>query len=145
MLCQACNEKPATFYYSTNINGHITKQHLCATCAKTVEDVRHNFSKNPHSFLEELFHFSPKNPQGHTNALPKSYHPRNGTLGTIPFDPQTFTATKESAIPACADESFMKRRQLNALKTQLKNCIKAENFEQAANLRDEIFKREQEE
>ncbi|MBQ7499620.1 MAG: UvrB/UvrC motif-containing protein [Clostridia bacterium] len=34
MLCQNCKKKEAAFYYKQNVNGQISEVHLCADCAR---------------------------------------------------------------------------------------------------------------
>ena len=38
MLCEKCGKNEATFYYKENINGTEKAYHLCADCAKKLEE-----------------------------------------------------------------------------------------------------------
>jgi protein arginine kinase activator len=37
MLCEKCNERPATVHYTEIVNGHKTISHLCEVCAGQVQ------------------------------------------------------------------------------------------------------------
>ena len=50
MLCEKCGKNEATFYYKENINGAEKTYHLCADCAKKLEE-----SGEIRSFEENFF------------------------------------------------------------------------------------------
>lgn len=45
-------------------------------------------------------------------------------------------------VPFEADDTLKQRRELNALRQEMQTAIDTENFERAAELRDEIYRRE---
>ena len=45
MLCEECKKREATTHVKTNINGHITEQHLCHECAEK-KGIAKDFSFN---------------------------------------------------------------------------------------------------
>lgn len=61
MLCQVCQQNPATIFLEKNINGHKTRSHLCASCYQKDQEAHAPFSLLSHVFGQ--------NPQG---ALLKS-------------------------------------------------------------------------
>lgn len=158
MKCEKCNEKEANFFYSATINGKTTEKHLCSECAAEEgldkafgfrdSEFENVFSRGSlfDSFFDEPF------------ALMDSFFPRRGLFGslmptmTLPrilFAPlrtageaQTQEAPAQEAsekdIPKDAGEEVRRQRELNALKNQLQEAVKTENFEKAIELRDKI-------
>ena len=146
MRCQNCNMKEATFYYTSNINGHMTAQHFCGDCAQTLGDSMLVLSR-PQNLLEQLFHtplLGQRQMPRHSSLLPEAYMPLGGEMEYLREKAKTTSLEREITVPEKASAHLVKRRELNALKAQLDACIKAQEFEQAATLRDEIFKLEQE-
>lgn len=57
MLCEKCGKNEATFYYKENINGTEKAYHLCADCAKKLEEsgeIR-SFDENFFSSMNKIF------------------------------------------------------------------------------------------
>ena len=152
MKCEKCG-KEATFYYSSNINGEKTERHLCEECARSEGfggaldyDCRPMFS----DMVEEIFSdfFAPT----------RSLFPSFGSFGlpmrsimtrTIPrldlfiARPEEAQENRESGkVPADAGEDVKRRRELTALKEQLDEAVRAEDFEKAIVLRDRIREKE---
>ena len=131
MKCQHCGLHLANVHYTSNINGRVIEQHLCTTCAQLGQT-----ATNP---LDELF--------GNAFfATPFSYgsrlfeRPRNEQAGVATITPPHPLAKQ---IVIDADETLTKRRTLNMRKAQLKDAVAAEQYEEAAKLRDEIYRLEE--
>lgn len=153
MKCEKCKEKEATFYYSCSINGQTTEKHLCADCAREegfgetldyrprdmfadVEAMFQNFFAPHRSLLSSFGSF------GHPlRAMMAPAVPRMNIVIGEP-DVQERAETSESKIPVDAGEEVKARRELAALKEQLRAAVDAEDFETAITLRDEIRRRE---
>lgn len=150
MKCEKCNEKEATFYYSCNINGEKTERHLCADCARA-EGFGSAMDYSPMagfgSVFDGLFEdfFSPRRvllspfdmlgrPMRRmmTAALPQI----NIVIGQP--EPDRAVSETEQKIPADAGEAVKARREIDALKHQLQEAVKAENYEKAIELRDQL-------
>ena len=137
MKCQNCGVINASYHYRSNINGAVTEQHLCAACAQKVE--------SPMGALADFFgsNFFGGNLFG-SGLGATSQKPRGvffvpftqETPGLIQAPPEL--EPKELAIPAEADDALKHRRQINQLRQEMETAIAEENFERAAELRDEI-------
>ena len=147
MRCQNCNTKEATFYYTSNINGHMSAQHFCEDCARTLGNNMLSLVARPQNLLEQLFEeplFGHRQTRRHSSVLPEAYMPLGGEMEYLRERTRTAPEPKETAVPEKASAHLIKRRELNALRAKLDASIQAQEFEQAATLRDEIFKLEQE-
>ena len=142
MICQHCKENRATFHYKSNINGFVSDSHYCQDC---VQMLSATFAFVPKAeqeikgFLQEPFF---GNIFG--QAVPQRDMSYARQRGTEAVKTAVFPEIKEGHIPQKASEHLRKRRHLNEQKAKLNAYIVAEDFEQAAILRDEIFKQEQE-
>ena len=158
MKCEHCGKNEVTFVYQSNINGNVTEKHLCSQCARELgyadHFVRHNRSMMSDFFGGSLFGRS---------MLEDFFSPRASLFGRMledPFDdffadmpalqaapsraePAKEDPKKEETLVNDAEQSrFARMRQLNALRHEMKRAVREENFERAAQLRDEIRKLE---
>ena len=150
MKCEKCNEKEATFYYSSNINGEKTERHLCADCARE-EGFGSVMDRSAYTGFGGMFDslfadfFSPRRSlltpfdmlerpmrRMMTAALPQI----NIVIGQ-PQQSQNISET-EQKIPEDAGQEVKARREIEALKHQLQEAVAAENFEKAIELRDQL-------
>lgn len=149
MKCEHCGKNEVTFVYRSSINGETTQTHLCSRCAQELgytkalargqERMMQSFFGR--SLLEEFF-----------SPMP-SLLGRGGSLMEDPFDdlfsdmpvlracgqkePQT--PQKQEALVNEEEQSrFSLLRQKNALRLEMKRAVREENFERAAELRDQI-------
>ncbi|MCL2827876.1 MAG: UvrB/UvrC motif-containing protein [Oscillospiraceae bacterium] len=128
MKCQNCGVIDASYHYRSNINGTVTEQHLCVACAQNVE--------NPIGALADFFGgnlFVTQRPRG-VFFVPFAQE----MPGLTQPPPTPALEPKELEIPAEADDALKHRRQVNQLRQEMETAITAENFERAAELRDEI-------
>ena len=141
MKCQNCGKNEANFYYSSNINGHITESNLCAECVEKM-----GYEKDMLFGTDEMFN----------NMLPGFFgrrhdlFPYGGFMITRPAPyqreqrPDTGIGIKEkpdTGIPAQKaeiDPEMQKRRELNLLREQMRAAAETEDFEKAAQIRDSI-------
>lgn len=150
MKCEKCNLAEATFYYKSDINGVQTEHHMCTACAKE-HGLYDSMMKMPALMADRLplMQFLDQTPSMHRMLSGFSNFPSGFFMQ--PFAIPVFTAapvdaapvpTEESAakIPEDAGEDIRKKRQIAALRHQMDTAIKAENFEEAARIRDEIHK-----
>jgi len=159
MLCDACGKKEATVHLTEIVNEKITKLHLCESCAKDkgAEMEEHFGLSDLLAGLADLgAHVEPeamtmiKCPScGFTyqdfkkvgrfgcgdcyeafkkqlDPLLKRIHGANRHIGKVPLNAGK-TVKETKAL-----------QDLKALKAQLEKAIQAEEFEQAAKLRDKI-------
>ena len=154
MKCENCGKNEVTFIYQSNINGKVTEKHLCSECAEklgyTQKLTAHSRSMMQNFFGNSMFgggffddFFSP---------MP-SLMGRSGWLLEDPFDDFFAEMPALSAAPVQQQEEqkqqndlvgkeeqsrFAYMRQVNALKLEMKKAVHQENFERAAQLRDQI-------
>ena len=159
MKCEKCNEREANFFYTATINGQTTQRRLCSECAAEEgldkafgsfgrRDMFDDFFGEPFGMLESFF----GEPFGR-RSLFGSLMPTMMTLPRTLFAPaETAEPTHssgpaqeeaETKIPVDAGEEVKTGRELKALKHQLHEAVKAEDFEKAIELRDKIRKLEQ--
>ena len=156
MKCENCGKNEVTFMYQSNINGKVTEKHLCSECAEKLgytqkiaahsQRMMQNFFGNSifgNSFFDDFF-----------SPVPSLM----GRMLEDPFDDFFADMPALGAAPAKQEEQkkeddlvdreeqgrFAYLRQMNALKMEMKKAVHQENFERAAELRDEIHKLESE-
>lgn len=163
MKCEHCGKNEVTFVYQSNINGKITEKHLCGECAQKLgytqkvaagrRDLMQSFFGDSFfggSLLDDFFAPMPSL-LGRMDRMLESpfedFFDRMPALTTAPAQqeeqPQTPTEQKESA--AEEESHFSRLRRRNALKMELKKAVHHEEFERAAQLRDELRALEAEE
>lgn len=151
MKCEKCG-KEATFYYSSNINGEKTERRLCADCARA-EGFGGALDYEPMGMFDELMDgffgdfFAPRralvSPFDFFGVPMRSIMaPVLPRLHIVIGEPQTEAAAPaeqaETKIPTDAGEEVKSRREIAALKHQLHEAVKAEDFEKAIELRDRL-------
>ncbi|MDR1132314.1 MAG: UvrB/UvrC motif-containing protein [Oscillospiraceae bacterium] len=160
MKCEKC-DKEAVFHYQSDMNGEKTECHLCADCARAegygemlgfrtemmASSLSSFFSRPFGGLMSGLFGA----PFGSLSTLPDSFLGRR-FLVPFPEAPGVNIAAGETAaekatesgragadnIPKDAGGEFRKKRELHMLQHQLRNAVRAEEFEKAAELRDKI-------
>ena len=142
MKCQNCGKNEATFYYRSSINGRVMESHLCPECARQlglVQDMRRPMMS---SFWDDDDFFT--RPFRMLEPLLGGFGSRLLTEFPEPVDVtrQAQQAVAEAPEDALVDkaeqERFSLQRQRNALQTQLRHAVEAEDFESAAKLRDQL-------
>lgn len=154
MKCENCGKNEVTFVYRSNINGRIEEHHLCSDCAEKLgysqkvasqsQRMMHNFWDN--SLFDDFFTPMPSL-LGHMNRMLEDpfedLFAEMPALGTAQDTVEETKVDKKSDLVSEEDQSwFAKQRQLNALKIEMKKAIHQENFERAAELRDQIHELE---
>lgn len=150
MKCQNCGQHEATFHYRANINGEMMEQHLCPECAANMEGSvfaqageQSMFQSMAGSLFGEngFFGEMPGALMGDFWAAPAWGMPRVADQSTVHAQ-QAPSVDRGPEIPVDAGEDVKKRRKINALHKEKENAIKTENFERAAELRDELYRLE---
>ena len=156
MKCENCGKNEVTFMYQSNINGKVTEKHLCSECAEKL------------GYTQKLAARSQRMMQGFGNLFGGSlfddfFAPVPSLMGRMledPFDDffaempalcaapaqqEVQTSQKQDDLVGQEDRNwFSHQRKLNALRMEMKKAVHQENFERAAELRDEIRKLEAE-
>ena len=149
MKCQNCGKNEINFHYSSNVNGCVTETYLCSECAaKSGYDFESLFGID--NFFGDGFPFSA------SNAFFPA--PMFGFRLTSPFASllQTGLPSNECSCegaceapvpetpPAEVDAEMLKRREINIIREQMSLAADKEDFEKAAELRDQIRRMEAE-
>ena len=147
MKCENCGRNEANFVYRSSINGRTEEHHLCQACADKLGYTRSFFDQRS-SVLDSFFG---------NNSFFSSMPSLMGRMLESPFDDffdempaigaapvQEVQKDRKDNLMSCEDQSrFSYLRQMNALKHAQKKAIHEEDFERAAELRDEIHKLEE--
>ena len=148
MKCENCGKNEVTFVYQSNINGHVEEKHLCAECAEKLGYTQ-KLASQTQRMMRGLFG---------GGLFEDFFTPYPSLLGPMsrmledPFDdffadmpalgPARRELAKEERKDGLVDREeesrFARMRQMNALRMEMKKAVRQEDFERAAQLRDEI-------
>ena len=164
MKCENCGKNEVSFMYKSNINGKIEEKHLCRECAEQLGYTR-RIQESCNGF-QNLFRgsfaglLSPMRALAGVNSDPFFGDGFFGgsLLGDRFFDDffampalgggeQSGSAAVEQKDHLLSDEEqrrISRERELNALRSEMNQTIASENFERAAQLRDQIHAKEKE-
>lgn len=143
MKCEKCKEREANFFYTATINGETTQRRLCTECAREEgldrafdwrgDSIFDGLFAEPFGMLEEFFgHGSLLGAMMPTMTLPRLRLSRPETRE------QPAEESAGDKIPEDAGAEIRAKRELAALRSQMQEAVKAENFEKAIELRDKI-------
>lgn len=122
MKCEKCGNHEATYHYRSNVNGEVSEMHLCSGCAEE-QGLLRAFDFDPFESLLEDF-LSPRFSLGGT------------MLRTLPR--RRSAAVQPEVKTAAVDPALAKRREKEALRWQLEEAVKSEDYETAIGLRDKL-------
>ncbi len=153
MKCEKCNKNEANYYYRETINGKTTEKHLCADCAKE-EGLTSAFDWDRQDFFGDFFgdFFSPRRSLVDEffggSMLPTLTRTMFSPMRLFPhveigrMEPEAeqseAQSEAEAGIPKDVGTELRQRRELLSLKHQLRQAVRAEDFEKAIELRDKI-------
>ena len=154
MKCEHCGKNEVTFVYRSNINGQVDEKHLCADCAEKLGYTKRVAAQN-RSLMRDFFSDSFFG----GSLLDGFSTPMSSLMGRMlesPFDDFFSDIPALTAAPApeskqpeaqpvqdAEQNHYDQWRRLNALKLEMNRAVQEENFERAAELRDEIRRLEQ--
>ena len=153
MKCENCGKNEVTFVYQSNINGHVEEKHLCSECAEKLgytqrinahsQRMMQNFFGRGSLFGSSFFNdfFSPSMMGRMLEDPFDDFFADMPALSAAPARQQE-TKKEEDLVEKEEQSRFSYLRQLNALKVEMKKAVHQENFERAAELRDQIHKLE---
>ena len=159
MKCENCGKNDVTFVYRSNINGRVEEKHLCSECAEKLGYTQ-RLGVNSRSLMQNFFG---RNSLLGSGFFDDFFSPMPSLMGRMledPFDDffaempalsastaqqqETQQEKKEDLVGKEEQSRFSYLRQLNALKMEMKKAVHQENFERAAELRDQIRRMEAE-
>lgn len=154
MKCEHCGKNEVTFIYRSSVNGNVTEQHLCSECAEKLGYTR-SLAAHNRSMMQSFF--------GRNSLFDDFFSPMPNLMGRSrwlledPFEDffADMPALRSSAAPQKAETQemqkqqnelvdqeeqsrFSRMRRMNALRLEMKKAVGCEDFERAAQLRDEI-------
>ena len=166
MKCEKCNQNEAILHYTMNINGEVSERHLCADCAQaegfgdmlqgnlfqfgnSLFDRSFGYNSIGGSLFDSFFGGSLFPSFGRSLLAPSIAFPRiQVTLDDRRQNtaaPGQATVSADEKIPQDAGNDIRQKRELNALKHQLEEAIRAEEFEKCIELRQKIRELEKKE
>ncbi len=164
ILCERCQERPATTTYTQSLNGKTTQVHLCSECAKELglggsfgqllsafpfSDLLGNIFMQPLTSAQRQSRKLPEQscPKCHTTIQEIAQSGRLGCPECYRFFADCLSETIEKIhgqtkhtgkIPHSAEEQTKLRREIERLRETQQKAVSEEDFETAARLRDQI-------
>ena len=149
MKCENCGKNEVTFVYQSNVNGQVTEKHLCAECAEKLGYTRRLAAYSQRmtrnllggGLFDDFFTPVPSL-LGRMNRLLEN--PIDDFFSDMPALGAPAEAAQEAAKPQDAlleqeeQSELSRQRKLNALRMEMQKAVGEENFERAAELRDQI-------
>lgn len=140
MKCQHCGKNEATFYYKATVNGQISEARVCQQCAAELgyDRAMHAMARRSRRMFRDPFALL-------GDPFFDGFASRLLTEFPAPGAPSGGEEAAQDRQPEAAgiltpDESrtFDLQRRRNALQHALNEAVAAENYEEAAKLRDEL-------
>ena len=134
MKCTNCGKNNAVAHYRFELNGEIQEAHLCADCAAKLQPER-EFVSGANDLFGDLFDGGFFGGDIFGSRFPGSGMLR-GLLGADPFEGffgRTMTFNPFAMLP-----ELSKKRELNALREQLRLAVEKEEYEKAAELKAKL-------
>lgn len=164
MMCKRCGQRPATMHMTEISNGKKSETHLCEACAREIQAQGFGFSFSPqlqlHNFLAGLLNYElGGNKHDHDELTGKRCEKcgvfegqivKHGLLGCgdcypyfedrlLPLLRRIHGRTRHTGkVPERTGGRARLIKEVNNLKSMLKEAVSREDFELAAQLRDQI-------
>jgi len=150
MKCENCGKNEVTFVYQSNVNGHVTEKHLCADCAEKLgytqklaaqsQRMMQNFFGG--GFFDDFFTPYPSLLSRMNRMLEDPFDDFFADMPALgaPVEQNQEQPQKaqDTLLQGEEQDRVTKTRQLNALRMEMQKAVSEENFERAAELRDQI-------
>ncbi|OCT10819.1 hypothetical protein A8709_03745 [Paenibacillus pectinilyticus] len=159
MVCQECGKRPATLHFTKIVNGDKNEFHICENCAREKGEMIPGTSNgfSIHNLLSGLLDFEPLS----STTKPQAIRCDNCGLTYSQFSKlgrfgcgscyQNFSEKLDplfkrvhgnivhvGKVPKRSGGIIQCRREIELLKKDMMTCIEGEEFEQAAQIRDQI-------
>ena len=166
MECQECQENPATLHFTKVVNGFKTEVHVCEACAKEKGYMGYEEEAySLHNLLSGLFNFessgggeqqTSKYPPVQELSCPKCgmtyqefsevgkfgcagcYQTFADRLNPVLRRVHSGNTRHDGKIPKRKGTNLHQKRRLESYKEELRRLIESQEFEQAAQVRDQI-------
>ena len=149
MKCENCGKNEVTFVYQSSVNGNVTEKHLCAECAEKLGYTQ-RLAAQSQRMMRGLFggglfddFFTPvPSLLGRMNRMLESpfddFFADMPALGAPAEAQPEARKPQETLLEQEEQNQISRTRQLNALRMEMQKAVGEENFERAAELRDQI-------
>lgn len=136
MRCEHCGRNEATFHYQRTINGRREEAHLCPACAA---ELGYDTGFDSFGSFDSVFSILPSMLGGFGSWFdePQLTPAARRTLQLTPAADEPVYET-ESLLDEAEGAEVRRECARNALNVRLKQAVAAENYEEAARLRDEL-------
>ena len=141
MKCENCGKNEANFVYRSSINGRTEEHHLCQACAEKLGYTQRFFEQRP-SIMDSFFGSMPSLMGRMLESPFDDFFDTMPAIGAAPVQ-EAQTEQKDNLMSGEDQNRFSYLRQMNALKQAQKKAIHEEDFERAAQLREEIHELEE--
>ena len=149
MKCENCGKNEVTFVYQSNVNGQVTEKHLCSECAEKLGYTQRLAAQSQRmmkglfggGLFEDFFTPYPSLLGRMSRMLEDPFDdffaemPALGAPAEAGQEPQK---SQDTLLEQEEQTEISKTRQLNALRMEMQKAVAGENFERAAELRDQI-------
>lgn len=149
MKCEKCGNNEAVFFYSADINGEKSRGCLCRDCAQREGLTAYQTTFGP---FGDVFGGTLSDFFARERSLLSSFGSFGAPVRSImapsmalPFVNVVYgveeapgRAEPEVDVPDDAGEDIKRRRELTALREQLRSAVSEEDYERAAELRDKL-------
>ncbi len=171
MNCSECNQRPATLHYSKIINGNKTEFHLCEHCARekgdlftanetpgfsfnsllasllnmepSIQHIKHDpYQKEAELQCKECSMTFPQFTKIGRFGCPNCYETFKDRLQPILKRLHGGNVEHKGKVPERVGGHILIKKEIGKLRETLKDLIIQEEFEKAAEVRDEIRKKE---
>ena len=149
MKCEHCGKNEVTFVYQSNVNGRVNQKHLCADCAEKLgytqrlaahsQRMMQNFFGG--GLFDDFFTPFPSLLGGLNRMLESPFDDFFADMPALGAPAEARQEAQKPQDPLLEQEErndISRQRQLNALRMEMQKAVAAENFERAAELRDQI-------
>ncbi|MBE3581473.1 MAG: UvrB/UvrC motif-containing protein [Thermoanaerobacteraceae bacterium] len=155
MLCERCQQKPASVHFTQIVNNQKTELNLCPDCARELEN---QWSFSLPKFFASLLNYEPglgltvdraptqcgecgltfaQFQQGGLLGCPECYHTFESRLD--PLLRRLHGSTQHRGkVPRRAGGNLRIQREIDKLRRELQELVAQEAFERAAEVRDRI-------
>ena len=154
MKCENCGKNEVTFVYQSNVNGTVTEKHLCSECAEKLGYTQRLAAQSQRmmrglfggGLFEDFFTPVPSLLGRMSRMLEDpfdDFFADMPALGAPVEQRQEAQKSPDTLLEGAEQNQLAKTRQLNALRMEMQKAVGEENFERAAELRDQIHALEQ--
>lgn len=149
MKCEHCGKNEVTFVYQSNVNGQVTEKRLCSECAEKLGYTQRLAAHSQRmmrgllggGLFEDFFTPFPSLLDRGMRMLENpfdDFFTDMPALGAPAEEKEASPKPQDTLLEQGEQDQISKTRRLNALRLEMQTAVSQENFERAAELRDQI-------